>query len=550
MNKYKNGIILTVTIYKLRFKLPFLSIINGFFLFVPLTMVFFQNLKFFKKYLYSYTKNQECISKSNEKHLDDYEEEKKLQKIIKTKPELDAIKYEHKHQKRIISLKKPKKEILIDERYFLIRNLLPNKKQCLIKYSDTMQSCLLSFCETKPFLYTFYEPSVFEKNQLFLNIGIIKFLKSKKHNSLNISILYYVSNDKSKEFKKVRIFLKDIEKSSEDYINFFLKKIPKLYKNNQNINKLTRMFKPISTNQENYPFFYNNFDFNSKNLSKNAFKCQLTYDSTKDSAKGLIKDSTKDSTKNSTKTFPIIYNHNNSSKNNNSFLNCSYIPYKELPSTKKNVCHPLSDIQNSSLKISSTSLLYSPSFNTQKISFKGKSNDIHIHLKENISPTTQWNTEWTKENSSVQLISDISNTIENDITYVNSLTYEKKSTFFKENCGQGNRIYNSNYCLTDKTFFDPKTSLKTRDTEKPLKKIKQFPTDSVCSDAIFSLLNFSNTSLRISKYKHPKVFSPIKINNIYEDSLRLLRKVSEDNRRRGIPPVPLPIQKRWEFVES
>ncbi|KTW32636.1 uncharacterized protein T551_00121 [Pneumocystis jirovecii RU7] len=541
MNEYKNGTILTIAIYKLGLRRSFLSIMNSLFLFMPLTLIFPQKFKFLTRYLYSCIKNQKDIIKVN----NDFPEENQseiihsngsfllnhlhtIQKAFQMKPKLYNSRHKNKYKKKYILSTKTDLPFLTKNNYFFVYDSLSNKKQCLIKYPYAKKPYLQSFSDVDFSLYIFCEPFLFKKDILALNIKINELLKLIKHNSFDISILHYTSDNEVKELKEVRILLRNTEKNSKNRIKT-LKEVKISPKSNQNMNKIIKIYESVSISQNNFTSFYNSFNFNFPNSGKKTFKYQFIYHSPK----------------NSLKTFPMIANHSNFSQRN-TFSKYKQRSYEKLPS-KRNTSHPLSDIQNSCSKFLSTPL-YNPSFNMTK-TFKDKQFDIHTHLKENVCPTAQSSTQgFAKDNISIKIASDTSNAFENEAAHFTLPAHEKK-LMFKEQHNQEGQIFD-NHVSIDMIFSNSKTnSTKTHDKKKSLKDIKRSSVNIVDLDIMLPLLESSTIPSRTSKYKQPKIFSPIKINNIYEDSLRLLKQIHDDNRRRGIPPCPPPIQKRWEFVE-
>ncbi|KAG5513730.1 hypothetical protein PMAC_000768 [Pneumocystis sp. 'macacae'] len=543
MNEYRNGAILTIAVYNLNFKWSFLSIVNGLFLFMPLTLIFPQKFKFLTRYLYSCIKNQKDILEAN----NDFLKKKKnkviysnrsslfnhlhmIRKAFQTKSKLYNIGYKDEYQKKNMLLARINSQFLIKDDYLLIYALPSNRKQCPIKNPYAKKLYLQLFSNLDLPLYIFCESFFSERYILVFNNKINELLKSRKHNSFDISIFHYTSDNRIEELRKIIVLLKSTGKNSRNSIKI-LKEIKLLPKNHQNINKIIKIYKSTSTNQNISTSFSNNFNFESQNSEKKTFECQFIYHSTKSSLE----------------TLPVTTNRNVFSQDN-TFSEYKRRSYKELPS-KRNTTHPLSDIQNSCSKFSSASL-YNLSFNITK-ALKDKQFDVHTHLKENVCPTTQPNIQgFTKDGISMKLTPNTSNTFGNNTIHFSSLAHEKKLVF-EEQHDQRDRTFDNDHVSIEKMFFSPKINLlKIYNKKKSFKDIKCLPVNITDPDMLLPLLESSIISSRTSKYKQPKIFSPVKINNIYEDSLRLLKQIHDDNRRRGIPPCPPPIQKRWEFVEN
>ncbi|EMR10279.1 hypothetical protein PNEG_01542 [Pneumocystis murina B123] len=552
MNKWKSSVFLIIKAQRMTLKHSLLSIFSGLCLFIPFTIIFCRKFKFLS-YLYFLIKIWKNIL---EKDSDSSENDLKggsniddclkvnilanyldiIQKTFKTESKFCTIEYKTKDQE---------KKILSRNRYFQYlrnNNFSPKyffyfiEKGHLIQYPNIKKSNLYPFYRTNSLIHNIFRLSTFEKGELIPSIRFDSFLKLEIHNTFENLTSIDLFNKEIGKLKKIEDLFEDRKKNSENY-----SKIEVFSKNNQK--RFIETSESNSTNQIASKISYKNTNPDISNSKGDVFEFQfISYLSEE-----LIYIS------------PIILKYN-------SIQDFDTVPdykqklYISLYSKKKNNYWPLSDIQNSSLKNTSTRLLCDSSPHVKKTSFKDKTSERNNILKENMSPNSkQNNIESLKKKNHKKITSDISNSHQDNPMHFIHLNYKIDEIILEKYNNKEVSKHKNNFSLKTEELSGSKiNSIETNNTDSSLPETKHLTFNTIHINYSANYSNITPLSLNslipspTSKYKNFKdrASSSIKINDIYKDSLRLLKEVYDDNRRRGIPPTPPPIRKRWEFVNN
>ncbi|QSL64900.1 hypothetical protein MERGE_002204 [Pneumocystis wakefieldiae] len=457
-----------------------------------------------------------------------------IQKTFKQEYKFSAIEYKTRNQ--------GKNSLFEDTHFKYLRNnnfltyfFYFIHKDHLIQYPNIKKSNLYSFYRTNSLIYNIFRLSALERDELIPNIGFNGIFKLGIHNTFENLAPIDLFNKKVETLKKKEYLFKDKDNDSED-----CSKIKVFSENNQ---RFTETFESNSTNQVASNTLYEEIDHKISNNKGDFLRVQFISYLSGD----LIYLS------------PIILEYN-SIQDFDAAPDYKQKLYISLYSEKKDNCQPLSDIQNSSLKNASTRLLCDSSSHTKKTYFKDKTFEKHNTLKENMSPNSiQNNIESSKKKNYKKISSDISNSRQDNPMQSIHLNYETDTIFSGKYHDKGSSKYKNNFSLEIEKLAGSKiSSTKTNNADSSLCKTKHLTCNIIHTNHDTNYLNIGPLSLNsdivstTSKYKKFKdrTTSSIKINDIYKDSLRLLKEVYDDNRRRGIPPSPPPIRKRWEFVNN
>ncbi|KTW29738.1 hypothetical protein T552_00945 [Pneumocystis carinii B80] len=553
MNKWESDFLLTIKAQRMIFKYYSLSILSVSCLFIPFTIIFSQKFKFLSYFYllikkwgnileaYSDLSNNSLKEGSNiyyylkmgpfSNYLDI------IQKTFKTESKLCMIEQKTKNQKTKILTRNT------DFQYLESNNFLSRyfscfiKKGHLIQHSNIKESNLYPFYQTNSLIHKLFESYAFKRDELIPRIRFDSILKLKIHDTFKNSRQIDLFNKEIGELNKIQGFSQDRKKDSQEDCS----KIEFFSKNNQK--RFIETLESILTDQLASKFFYKKINSSISDSKSDVFRFQFISYLSED----LIYIS------------PIILEYD-SIQELDTGSDYKQKLYISLCSEKKNNYWPLSDIQNCFLK-NTTRLLCDSSSHTKKTSFKGKTFEKHNTLKENMSPNSIQNNIESSKRKNYKKISDISNSHQNYPIHFIHLNHEI-DTFFSDKYHDHNHnhdllIHKNISSETDKLSGSKLNLIKSNNTDLSSNQIKYPTYNTIHTD---NNTNYSKITISlnspipspISKYKNFKnrKSSTLKINDIYSDSLCLLKEVYYDNRRRGIPPTPPPTRKRWELVNN